>query len=181
MGYMVWCNKQKLIFVHIPKTGGTTVEKSLNLRDGTQGYCVIKNAALQHCNWKDYKTLLGNEICDNYFKFSIVRNPIERCISEYYWTPLKFGYRNKASFDQFLKEVEDIVKNERFFDSQYHDHFQTQSYYILDNNKLMVDKVFRFENFLEITEFLNKYTKKKIEKHNAISSEIKKLKPTKEQ
>tara|TARA_Y100000816_G_scaffold274583_1_gene242019 strand:- start:1326 stop:1925 length:600 start_codon:yes stop_codon:yes gene_type:complete len=179
---MVWWHEEKLIFIHIPKTGGSTIQYSLNLTEGMHGCCTIKNAALQHCNWNDYKKLLGNEIYDNYFKFSIVRNPIERCISEYYWTPLNFGYNNKASFDQFLTEVEDIVKNERFFDSQYHDHFQSQSYYILDDdNKVMVDKIFRFENYLEVTKFLNKYTKEKIRKHNAISSKIKKLKPTKEQ
>lgn len=43
----------------------------------------------------------------------------------------------------------------------------------------MVDKIFRFENFLEITDVLSKYTTKKIERHNA--SKIKKLKPTKKQ
>ena len=47
----------KLYFIHIPKTGGSTVQYSLNLTKGTQGCCVIKNAALQHCNWKDYNKL----------------------------------------------------------------------------------------------------------------------------
>lgn len=112
---MVWSHKEKLIFVHIPKTGGTTIEHYLNLRNCIQGYCVIKNVAFQHFNWSDYKKLLGNKIYEKYFKFSIVRNPIDRCISEYYWTPLNFGYKKKASFDQFLTEVEKILKNKRFF------------------------------------------------------------------
>ena len=176
---MVWSHKEKIIFVHIPKTGGTTVEHYLNLKNCIQGYCVIKNVAFHHFNWSDYNKLLGNEIYNKYFKFSIVRNPIDRCISEYYWTPLNFGYKKGASFDQFLTEVEDIVKNKRFFDSLYHDHFQSQSYYILDNNKVMVDKIFRFENFLEITDFLSKYTTKEIKPQNA--SNIKKLKPTEKQ
>ena len=177
---MVWSHKEKIIFVHSPRTGGTTVEHYLNLMNGMQGYGQIKNVAFQHFNWNDYNKLLGNEIYNKYFKFSIVRNPIDRCISEYYWTPLNFGYKKGASFDQFLTEVEDIVKNKRFFDSVYHDHFQSQSYYILDNNnKVKVDKIFRFENFVEITDFLSKYTTEEIKPHNATT--IKKLTPTKKQ
>ena len=176
---MPYYKKNNILFIHIPKTGGTTIENYLNLRKCMQGYCVIKNVAFQHFNWNDYNKLLGNEIYYKYFKFSIVRNPIDRCISEYYWTPLNFGYGKNASFDHFLTEVEDIVKNKRFFDSLYHDHFQSQSYYILDNNKVMVDKIFRFENFLEISDFLSNYTTKEIKPLNACN--IKKLKPTEKQ
>lgn len=177
---MVWCHKKKIIFVHIPKTGGTTVEHYLNLMNYLQGYGVIKNIAFQHFIWGDYNKFLGNEIYNMYLKFSIVRNPIDRCISEYYWTPLNFGYKAGVSFDKFLTEVEDIVKNKRFFDSLYHDHFQSQSYYILDkNNKVKVDKLFRFENFSEIIAFLNNYTKEKIKIKNKSKDE--KLIPTEQQ
>ena len=74
-----------------PKTGGTTVEHYLHLMSYSQGYGIIKNLAVkkilqarQHFNWLDYKQFLGNMIYERYFKFSIVRNPIDRCISEYY-------------------------------------------------------------------------------------------------
>ena len=108
---MVWCGKKQIIFVHIPKTGGTTVENYLELMKGINGYGVIKNTAFQHFNWKDYLTLLGEDIYLNYFKFSIVRNPISRLLSEYYWTPLDFGYKNGTSFNTFLDNVKFIVKN----------------------------------------------------------------------
>lgn len=177
---MVWCHEKKLIFVHIPKTGGTTVEHYLNLMNCMQGYCVIKNIAFQHFNWKDYKRFLGNKIYNTYFKFSIVRHPVDRCISEYYWTPLNFGYKKGTSFNKFLIEVEDIVKNKRFFDSVWHDHFQSQSYYILDkNNKVQVDKIFRFEKFFQINTFLNKYTDEQIEAKQ--KNNIKKLIPNAQQ
>jgi hypothetical protein len=157
---MVWCHKKEIIFIHIPKTGGTTVEYYLNCMNYIKGYGIIKNVAFQHFNWDDYNKLLGNVTYKNYFKFTIVRNPIDRCISEFFWTPLNFGYKNGYLFDNFLKEVEDIVKNKRFYDSIYHDHFQSQSYYILNkNNKIMVNKIFRFEIFFKVKNFLKKYTK----------------------
>ena len=43
----------------------------------------------------------------------------------------------------------------------------------------MVDKVFRFENFPEVTNFLNKYTQETIIKFNETTCE--KLQPTKKQ
>ena len=51
---MVWSHEQKIIFVHIPKTGGTTVENYLDLMKCMQGYCVIKNVGMLHFNWNDY-------------------------------------------------------------------------------------------------------------------------------
>ena len=132
---MVWSHEKKLIFVHIPKTGGTTIEYYLDLMKSDNGYCIKNNKAYQHFTWNDYKLLLGDEIYSKYFKFSIVRNPINRCISEYYWTRLKFGFKSGCSFDKFLSEVEKIVKNKKYNESKFHDHFQHQSDFILNNNE----------------------------------------------
>ena len=175
---MVWCHNNKLIFIHVPKTGGTTVEHSLKLMENMHGYCVVKNTAFQHFNWNDYNTFLGSQIYNTYHKFSIVRHPVDRFISEYYWTPLPFGYKNNASFDNFLDTVENIVANNKFYDSLYHDHFQSQSYYILDkNNEIRVDKLFKFERFHEVTTYLSTFTDKPIEAQNK-NNVIDKIVPT---
>ena len=87
---MVWNNKKKLIFIHIPKTGGTTIEEYMNaIKKPTlrHGYGVFKNIVFQHFRWNDYIDFMGIDSFNNYTKFSIVRNPYELIISEYYWTP----------------------------------------------------------------------------------------------
>jgi len=179
---MVWCHEKQLIFVHIPKTGGTTVEYYLELIKGINGYGIIKNVAFQHFNWENYNTLLGEDIYSKYFKFSIIRNPISRCISEYYWTTLGFGYKNNSSFDNFLDNVEDIVKNKKFNETIYHDHFYPQSFFILDENKnSKVDKIYRFEDFSEMNNFLNNYTSEIIIPKQEISKGITKIIPTQNQ
>ena len=175
---MVWCHDKKIIFIHIPKTGGTKIENNLNLMRGTNGYGTIKSvAAAQHFLWHDYKLLLGNEIYNNYYKFTIVRHPVTRCISEHYWTPLRFGNKKETSFDEFLKSVEKIVKNKNYYETQWHDHFMPQSRYIFNNKKIcMVDKIFRFEKYDEVIKHFNL--------DNEVYNECKKknkLKPTEEQ
>ena len=49
---MVWSHRKEFIFIHVPKTGGTTIEASMNLMGSRNGYGVIKNVAFQHftCN-----------------------------------------------------------------------------------------------------------------------------------
>lgn len=178
---MVWSHKKKIIFIHIPKTGGTTIEYHLKLLNKENGYGVKKHTAFQHYKWKNYKELLGDKIFSDYFKFSVVRNPIHRIISEYYWTPLHFGYKNGVSFDDFLKNVEYLLKNKRKkLKRMYYDHFEFQSDFILDeNNKIKVDKLFRFENFSEISNFLKNYTDEKIKQKN--KTKVQKLIPTEQQ
>ena len=54
---MVICDKRQLIFIHIPKTGGTTVEKRLQLTNVDNLYSTslfINNRTLQHMTWDKY-------------------------------------------------------------------------------------------------------------------------------
>jgi hypothetical protein len=161
---MVWCHKYKLIFIHVPKTGGTSIEKILNLRNNYNGYGILENKALQHLKWNSYKLFLGDNIFNNYYKFSVVRNPIDRLISEYYWTPLKFGYKSGKSFDIFLNKCEEIVNNSKYKKTKYHDHFIPQYLFLCDkNDKIKVNKIFKFEEFEKINKFLKKYNNNKLE------------------
>ena len=155
---MVWCHEKKIIFIHIPKTGGSTIEFSLNLRKSENGYGVKefesyeKKKAYQHFTWNDYKLKLGKEIYNEYFKFAIVRHPITRLISDYYWAP----YGSKmCSFNDFLKKAENVIKNKLYNENIYYDHFQSQSSYIYaKNNNCKVDKIFRFEKFDEVASYI---------------------------
>ena len=171
---MVWNNKKKLIFIHIPKTGGTTIEEYMNaIKKPTlrHGYGVFKNIVFQHFRWNDYIDFMGIDSFNNYTKFSIVRNPYERIISEYYWTPTEtnLGYKSNKDFNSFLNNVKDIVKNKKYNDTIYHDHFIPQYEFICNkDNNIVVDHLFRFENFDKVLNFLkdNEYKINKNKKEN---------------
>lgn len=151
---------KKICFIHIPKTGGTSIEKNLDIMNKNNYWGGFKGRSMQHYLWNDYKNIL-NENYNNFFKFTIVRNPYDRIISEYYWNK-DFGFSKKISFDDYLKQVSNIFQN-NLFNNKNCNHFIPQHKFIYDSsNNLMIDKIFNFELFDEIYQYLiqNNYLEK---------------------
>jgi len=155
---MVFSDKHKVIFIHIPKTGGSSIETSLNCKNDSSGYGTKDGKARQHYTWKDYEKNYLNKY-KNYYKFSIIRNPYTKVLSDYYFlkNEAKITHNNfqNKSFDEYLDYCKYIYENKLYSTTHYHDHFMPQYEFIYDNNnKLKVDKIFKFENFEEITKFI---------------------------
>ncbi len=76
-------HSKKFIFVHIPKTGGTSVERML-CRYGIllQGPGNFDSIYYKHATAESIKRMMGAEY-DKYFKFTIVRNPWDWIVSNY--------------------------------------------------------------------------------------------------
>jgi len=76
---------KKILFVHIPRTGGTTTEHWLRgfapLRLFTFGVPSCLKCTPQHLTWSDIEALFGEGYFD--YGFAIVRNPYRRLESEY--------------------------------------------------------------------------------------------------
>ena len=94
--------KHKFIFIHIPKTAGTSIVKTLSLysEDGVNDKGDIKPSIeliklareknirinnYKHFTYNKYKQLLGDRIKD-FFIFSVIRTPYERIPSVYYYS-----------------------------------------------------------------------------------------------
>jgi len=94
------------IFIHIPKTGGTSVTKLLNTLEqqlaesGEPPKFIIPQGYSWHKHQPAhiFKNDLGSEVWDNAFKFCFIRNPFELMVSCYFW------WLQKASkFPQFVQ------------------------------------------------------------------------------
>ena len=77
----------RFVFVHIPRTGGTSVEVALAAHARRPiGRTAHGNTVLphKHDTALEIRALLGSE-WERYFRFSIVRNPWERMLSDYHF------------------------------------------------------------------------------------------------
>jgi hypothetical protein len=76
-------HSKRFIFIHIPKSGGTSVEWALRkhgvwIDDDTKHEGIY----YKHATARDLKRMLSDEF-DKYFKFTVVRNPWDWAVSNY--------------------------------------------------------------------------------------------------
>lgn len=155
-------NDQFLLFSHIPKTGGTSIEQYLKKKGEMILYSPRQLPGMlvspQHMN-----TALINQLYppDFFFeKFAVMRDPIDRLISEYrYVKKLKlpfeiggavrkniFGVEKKMPFNDWaLRALEACAENPFFGDN----HIRPQSDFIDSDTRVFlfeegIDKVYRW-------------------------------------
>lgn len=89
-----------------------------------------------HTHAIQVKKILGSKIFDNYFKFCVEREPVDKCISYY------FMRKNSLNSNYERKNMtwEDFVNKKRFpVDTNFYTH----------NGKLIVNKIIKYENLEE--------------------------------
>jgi len=142
--YRPYANKHKVVFIHIPKTGGTSILDALGARLSDR----------MHINWRIYKH--ANKYRFNqYYKFAVVRNPYERTRSTYNYllrggcgksdSALSENIRDKAP--TFEKFVLDYLSGSSLV---LHNHFMPQAWFVCDElGRIMMDRIIRFETLNE--------------------------------
>lgn len=135
----------KTIFVHIPKTGGTSIEAMFGFAEYDKFGKLTKDkvgkgkhwgAPEYYQNWEDFYK--------NYFKFTVVRNPWERDLSLYNMMKGQVKYRH-LNFKQFIQRV--IKKNLEFEHPNFKNIiFRNQVDYLAFEDGIHVDQIVRYEN-----------------------------------
>ena len=99
-------------FIHIPKTAGESIEKTLGMSEGSPyenlNGTIENKIVLQHLTGEvSKKDYIKPEIWIDYFKFAVVRNPWSGSVSEYNWF-LRYG--TSVTFSEWVKSLETRIK-----------------------------------------------------------------------
>lgn len=159
------CHKNKIIFIHITKCAGSSIEsafgyKPFNILESNRtnllGWDDELKLYLQHVSISDIKKydLINSGVWGNYNKFTIVRNPWDRACSSY--RSLMNDSKIQDSFENFLYSKGKFTKilNDNSTSDYRGDYLKPQIDYI----KYNIDdiNIFKFENL----DNLNKYFEK---------------------
>jgi len=137
-------HKHKFIFVHIPKTGGTSIQYLF-----TKNNNVTKKENKKHFTSNDYQRENVNE-WNSYFKFSFVRNPFDFLVS-YYIFRMKMINGELGRTERFMSKkyknsnFKSWVCNNFFNDPRVMTYFD----FLSINEKIELDYIGKFENFQE--------------------------------
>jgi hypothetical protein len=131
-----------VLFVHIPKTAGSSISKILDENN-------LDNWKREWPRHHDPYSYLkeANTIDDSIFSFAVVRNPYTRTYSCY----KQYNKTNQTniSFSEYL----DNIKQGKISTISPLLHIP-QSFYVIDQDAVQVDRLYRFENLKELEEEL---------------------------
>jgi len=170
-------HKHKILFIHVPKCAGTTVEQILdmstvknlfatscptkeieciysfeNFSEIEKKRCQLKNP--QHYTYKELKKILPPDVINTYYKFAIVRNPYTRLASAYMFAKIKQSLMKKRFSDRF-PSFSEFVNTQLYVDYEtrlydYDGHLETQTSFLESENGSFneLNRIFKFEQDL---------------------------------
>jgi chondroitin 4-sulfotransferase 11 len=157
------------VFVHVPKTGGTSISHLFNVRTRQNLFFTSPNDTSDkipaHLTWVELKAKLPEDFIRRAFKFAFVRNPWDRFLSAYLYARQTYlneiqknglQHRDKMGFNECHLVSLDAFVQTLEFDREVRNshsrglkgHLETQSSYVSDESgRLAMDFIGRFENF----------------------------------
>jgi len=157
-------HKHRCVFIHLPKCGGQSVEdvfiSDCGLSwDSREPLLLRRNENvkvgppwLAHLSYREYLDYcyISSELMDQYFKFSVVRNPYDRLVSIYKY----LGYCYVMSFDCFVKKETRYQLKES--SDRYYFFKPQKEFLVNDKGDVSVDKLIKLEDIsTEILDVFN--------------------------
>jgi len=147
--YRQYTRKYECVFIHIPKTAGTSVLT-----------CLMEEQIFRdHANYLDYKRIDPLKF-EKYFKFCFVRNPYDRAVSFFEYLKRGGNQSDDLYFQELIKNVFPTFEGfvlEYLDKDRIHEHvlFRPQYLFIYDyKEECQVDYIGHYEYLKEDFEFV---------------------------
>lgn len=130
-------NEKQILFVHIPKCGGSSIENYFKPHVDTSLFASYKEAL--PCPPQHFDALIYEALFDvqNLPSVAIVRHPYSRVFSEYFYQSQHYFRDADISFEAFVNKVFSEYWNDSYSNDN---HVKPQSHFILSNTL-----IYRFE------------------------------------
>ena len=166
--------EKKLLYIHIPKTGGTSIEKLFLQENGSdlEQYPKFnpdvltginkKGKTLNHLKLGEYKEFVD---ISEYFIFTVFRNPIDRLVSSFNFQ--NYIRRQNNSFDFYLDLVEEMNIQKLNTNKYNYLYVEPQINYF---KGYKIDKIIKFHNLNdEMKNICERFNFKNSLKHHNVS------------
>jgi hypothetical protein len=152
-------DRRKVIFIHIPKCGGISIENTIHKELGGDSF-ISRNQLINlppkqdnkeytklylHSTLSDYKKYIGNEEIKDFYIFSFVRNPWRRMVSHYEYL-IKQMY-NKSINENDILTFPSFVQVYKTNILMYS--FKSYDYYLKDDKIEKINFIGKLENINE--------------------------------
>jgi len=136
--------EQKGIFIHIPRTAGTTVYKHTR--------SVAPRMITSHATAFWLRQTLGENF-DKLFKFAFVRNPWERHVSWYLFCKRECRMDSMVTFTDYVEKNLTLAVTCASIDWLLNGYW-SQSIFVTHNGEVIVDFIGQYENFYDDFSFV---------------------------
>lgn len=124
---------KKYLFIHIHKTGGSSVKNFFN-----------NDKHPSHSKVSDIIKEIGEQSFNKYIPFTVIRHPFDRTVSGWAYMTGS-GRMSDCNFKEYVKDG-------------HFKHFLPQYKYLIYNNNLKVNNIIRYENLkMDLNQLLIKY------------------------
>lgn len=124
---MVLSDEKKFLFIHIPKTAGTSIQhvlepygvtEPLAYSRGLERYITVEHQFPPHLRYADAAAALTVDL-RHFFKFTFVRNPWDRLVSmyEYFRKDTQHAMHRRCVSCSFEEFVDDVAAGRATFDT----------------------------------------------------------------
>ena len=156
---------KKVIFIHIPKTAGTSIEYAFMDAQYKDKFLIINARGdtgnttpchPQHYQYGLLERFVFPEVGTGIEEFALVRNPFTRCISEYFWMgggqPQNY---NDTFFEGLVKYIESNLKS---YESNEKTWQENKDNFITNNQRFHADNHWRPQwHFMGVNTKIYKY------------------------
>lgn len=149
----------KFIFVHVPKTAGTSLKQHFRRYAGREDVHIVvwddmstvgpnhRSVLKKHSTAMEIRAAIGKETFNQFFKFAVVRNPFARVVSIYRFLKYKFRGWERADVMDGFESLEDFVTSKFFLGSGPGGIFRPQVRWLSDGEgRLCMDYLCRVES-----------------------------------